>query len=95
MNIELEDIKQLLRAELSASEGRTAELVAGLATKGDINEVRAEIKSAEERLGTKLDTVLDAIGERFNAAEEAIEAQQYKALERRIQVLEQLAPKLA
>jgi len=74
-----EDFKQL--------DKRIEAIEQGMATKADV-------QALEKHVDEKLNTVLNAIGERFNAAEEAIEAQQYKALERRIRILEQLTAKL-
>ncbi|MEV8440441.1 hypothetical protein AB0425_23925 [Actinosynnema sp. NPDC051121] len=55
---QFEDLKQLIEARASATEKY---LEQRMVTKGDLEEVRAEVKGLEERIGAKVDTVLDAV----------------------------------
>lgn len=97
----IQDLKQYIDTSIG-------QRIDGLATREDVQQLdkrvgaieqgmatKADVQALEKHMDEKIDTVLNAVGERFNAAEEAIEAQQWKALERRIQVLEQLTTKLA
>lgn len=84
MNIELEDIKQLLRAELSASESRTAELIVSLATKEDIKRVRNEMATKAD-----LQEAQGAIAETLTMGMESVASKpQVDDHERRITRLE-------
>jgi hypothetical protein len=61
----IEDIKQLLTAELAASEDRMAKLAAGLATKEDLmqlrNDFRADLEEAQEAIADVVTTGLEAV----------------------------------
>lgn len=100
----IEEAIQDLKQYIDVSVGQRID---GLATKEDVQRLdkrigaieqtmatKADVKARESHIDEKLDTVLNAVGERFNAAEEAIEAQQYKALEHRVRVIEELATSL-
>jgi len=90
----LEDMKQMLRAELSASEGRTAELVAGLATKEDVQRLENRIDVVEQHMVTKedLQETQDAIAETLTTALDSVASkEQVRDHERRITRLQNRA----